>query len=443
VDFERADFGACAAFSGVAVAAVPKHAHVALENASELRGAVAVVHRGVCPFADKAQRLAAAGVAAVVFVNTHDALTVPADPARACADLEVRAPKRGTGVGGAVSLGRSPPTPPLRPHGACRSLQVPVLLVTSAAGRLLLPGTSVRQTPTAHDADAVAGARLALLCGDPRATPLLLAAFCAAHPRAWAANAAAAVTAVTAPAASAGAAAPPPAASALQLLCSNPNLTLALFRAAAAAASHPVLLLPQLAQLADARSPSGRLPLHALAANSHALRASADASGQALELVRAVAALHPDALHLEVGPTATAKLEAAPTRWYTVDSNVLSWFLLAFCLFFLPLPPRPAPPPAPLSPPRMRKSARRLVCCATAGCCRPRNSRPCSSFGRPATRPRRSEFPPPGAPAGPPPPHPTNRSPATSSAARLVPRTRARARHVQTPLRGCIPPLAV
>lgn len=89
VDFERADFGVCAAFSGAAVAAVPKHAHVALENAAQLQGQVAVVHRGVCPFTEKARRLVAAGVAAIVFVNTKDELTVPADPSRDCADIEV------------------------------------------------------------------------------------------------------------------------------------------------------------------------------------------------------------------------------------------------------------------------------------------------------------------------------------------------------------------
>lgn len=90
VDFERADFGVCAAFSGMAVAAVPKHAHVALENAAQLAGQVAVVHRGVCPFTEKARRLVAAGVTAIVFVNTKDELTVPADPSRDCADLEVK-----------------------------------------------------------------------------------------------------------------------------------------------------------------------------------------------------------------------------------------------------------------------------------------------------------------------------------------------------------------
>lgn len=41
MDFERADFGTCAPFSGAAVAAVPKHAHAALENAAQLRGQVA------------------------------------------------------------------------------------------------------------------------------------------------------------------------------------------------------------------------------------------------------------------------------------------------------------------------------------------------------------------------------------------------------------------
>lgn len=50
---------------------------------------VAVVHRGVCPFADKARRAVAAGAVAVVFVNATDELTVPADPARDCADLQV------------------------------------------------------------------------------------------------------------------------------------------------------------------------------------------------------------------------------------------------------------------------------------------------------------------------------------------------------------------
>ena len=213
--------------------------------------------------------------------------------------------------------------------------QIPVLLVTSSAGMLLTPGTTVRQTPAAADADALIATRLALLCSDPHVTPALLATFCANHPRAWAVNAVAAESAAAAASAAAAtssgaggrASSPsvvssPSAVSALHALVSNPSFSLALFEAAAAAAAaegsrDPNLgnagggdaggkeqqqlprLLCHLATITDSLHPLGRLPLHGLASNSHALLA-ADVAGQAYELVDAVAALYPNALHTAV-----------------------------------------------------------------------------------------------------------------------------------------------
>ena len=207
-----------------------------------------------------------------------------------------------------------------------------MLLVTSSAGLLLTPGISVRQTPAAADVDALISTRLALLCSDPHVTPSLVATFCANHPRAWAMNAVAAEAASAAAAASSSggrASSPkvvssPSAVSALHALVSNPSFSLALFEAAVAAAAaegrrdpsssthdtdgnpvgHPdgkaqqqdlPRLLCRLATVSDSLPPLGRLPLHGLATNSHALLA-ADVAGQARELVDAVVALNPKAL---------------------------------------------------------------------------------------------------------------------------------------------------
>ena len=75
--FATARFGAHrAAFpeAMLTVVASPRKADAPLRNADALRGNVAVVLRGGCSFCEKAERVQAAGAAAVVFVNTDDEL---------------------------------------------------------------------------------------------------------------------------------------------------------------------------------------------------------------------------------------------------------------------------------------------------------------------------------------------------------------------------------
>ena len=60
-----------------AVAADPPHADGPLQNADAVRGAVAIVHRGVCTFLDKARRVQEAGGIGCIFVNSAETLFVP------------------------------------------------------------------------------------------------------------------------------------------------------------------------------------------------------------------------------------------------------------------------------------------------------------------------------------------------------------------------------
>ena len=73
--------------------------------------------RGACPFTEKVLRLVHCGVVGVVFVNSKDELTVPADPDEACA-----------AVG-----------------------NLPVLLVKSSIGALLRDGVALSQAPEAAE----------------------------------------------------------------------------------------------------------------------------------------------------------------------------------------------------------------------------------------------------------------------------------------------------
>jgi len=59
------------------VPTIPFAADGPLENAAELRGAIALIARGGVTFVEKAQRVCAAGAAGVVFVNHDDSPYVP------------------------------------------------------------------------------------------------------------------------------------------------------------------------------------------------------------------------------------------------------------------------------------------------------------------------------------------------------------------------------
>ena len=67
-----AGFGPRAPFHGRFVRADPPLADRELANAAEIRGAIAVITRGIVPFTEKARRAAAAGAIGVVFLNTDD-----------------------------------------------------------------------------------------------------------------------------------------------------------------------------------------------------------------------------------------------------------------------------------------------------------------------------------------------------------------------------------
>lgn len=56
------------------MATQPRQVEAELSNAAELAGAVALVDRGVVPFAEKAERAAAAGAVALIVVNTEENL---------------------------------------------------------------------------------------------------------------------------------------------------------------------------------------------------------------------------------------------------------------------------------------------------------------------------------------------------------------------------------
>lgn len=81
-----AEFGARTCALGTAsdsprlLAAVPIRAEAPLSNASELRGSVAVISRGLVPWIQKAGRAQECGCAAVVFVNDDDRKYVPSEP---------------------------------------------------------------------------------------------------------------------------------------------------------------------------------------------------------------------------------------------------------------------------------------------------------------------------------------------------------------------------
>eukprot|EP01046_Picozoa_sp_COSAG06_P017907 COSAG06_NODE_1231_length_10153_cov_60.823623_8_plen_312_part_00 len=60
-----------------AVASDPPYADVPLHNANAVRGAVAIVQRGLCTFLDKARRVQEAGGVGVIFVNSAETLFVP------------------------------------------------------------------------------------------------------------------------------------------------------------------------------------------------------------------------------------------------------------------------------------------------------------------------------------------------------------------------------
>ena len=54
-----------------------KWGDVPLHNANAVRGAVAIVQRGLCTFLDKARRVQEAGGVGVIFVNSAETLFVP------------------------------------------------------------------------------------------------------------------------------------------------------------------------------------------------------------------------------------------------------------------------------------------------------------------------------------------------------------------------------
>ena len=79
VEAKVARFGAqsCALADAVALRAIPPLADSDLRNASNLKGAIAVVERGGNAFVDKALRVQAAGAVGVIVINTDDAPYVP------------------------------------------------------------------------------------------------------------------------------------------------------------------------------------------------------------------------------------------------------------------------------------------------------------------------------------------------------------------------------
>ena len=56
------------------VDAVPSMADAELENEAAVKGSIMLVTRGAVPFVEKVKRASAAGAAAVIVVNTNDAL---------------------------------------------------------------------------------------------------------------------------------------------------------------------------------------------------------------------------------------------------------------------------------------------------------------------------------------------------------------------------------
>ena len=76
----------------------------ALENAAEMSGAVALIFRGGCSFAEKARRAQAAGALAVVFVNSDDEETHPAPDAEDDG-LDITIPVACAGVSSAKAAG--------------------------------------------------------------------------------------------------------------------------------------------------------------------------------------------------------------------------------------------------------------------------------------------------------------------------------------------------
>ncbi len=141
VTFARAEFGAVRPFDGFAVKCIPKYAHVAIENEGTLRGAVAIVHRGACPFTEKTKRLAAAGVLAIIFIDTPVASN---------------------------SSQQSPLAVPSDPDGVCADIDFPVLIVPATAAALLREGTSVAQTPRIAEIATAAGQALLRAAAAPR-----------------------------------------------------------------------------------------------------------------------------------------------------------------------------------------------------------------------------------------------------------------------------------
>ena len=71
VEYETADWGIVPAFSSQTevVSAIPSAADSDLANAEQIKGKVALIDRGVCTFAEKAERAVAAGAIGVIFAN--------------------------------------------------------------------------------------------------------------------------------------------------------------------------------------------------------------------------------------------------------------------------------------------------------------------------------------------------------------------------------------
>jgi len=67
-----AGFGPRSSFNARMVRTDPPLADKALVNGAALRGAIAVITRGIVPFTEKARKAAAAGAVAVIFINTDD-----------------------------------------------------------------------------------------------------------------------------------------------------------------------------------------------------------------------------------------------------------------------------------------------------------------------------------------------------------------------------------
>ena len=118
--FVTAEFGVSSDAEGDICRAVPLTADTDLENKSDLQGKIAVVARGVVPFAEKARRVTEAGAIALIVVNDEDT------------------PYKCTAAG-----------------EDCSAITLPVVCVGRRSGTYLEDGTRVRITGVAKGAGSV------------------------------------------------------------------------------------------------------------------------------------------------------------------------------------------------------------------------------------------------------------------------------------------------